>query len=350
MSNLKRFNDYIKEKDQHREKSDKEVILDKEIEDVHSDEVEVDVDNKTDNDTDNSEISVEDVAKLSEVNEGAVKRLSYDIQEILKEMMDESIDSYLASTNNAKNSDNGDDGDHIEYNMDEISKRYTDKVLELLNGSNESLTEKEDVDQDIIESDKEKRSEKSKDELEKETKDVFYSTNQVDKEIEQNKEVNESKVATDESPLGYYLTCNALSPKMFFEKLEEKGIEYKHDTYANFIEVFVKDIDEAKYAREIALDMDVFEVDDIESDDLPYIKEDGPGDMMEIKMVKLNENESDDEDFVINPDSEDFKLMKKIVGEKADYTTLRKVLKESFPGWEGHTESILETWGLIKTR
>jgi hypothetical protein len=96
--------------------------------------------------------------------------------------------------------------------------------------------------------------------------------------------IKESKVASNDSPLGFYHTCNALSPEMFFEKLEEKGIEYKHDAYANFIEVFVDNLDQAKYAREMALDMDVFEADDIDEDDLQYIEEDGPGDMMEIKM------------------------------------------------------------------
>jgi len=96
--------------------------------------------------------------------------------------------------------------------------------------------------------------------------------------------INESKVATNESPLGYYLICNSLAPDRLFKLLEEKGIEYKHDTYVNFIEVFVKDIEEAQFVREKALDMDIFEADDIKEDDLPYIEEDGPGDIMEIKI------------------------------------------------------------------
>jgi len=235
----------------------------------------------------------------------------------------------------------------IEYDVDEISKRYTDKIFKLFIDS-ESPTDN----------------------------------------------VNESKVATNESPLGYYTTANALHPEKLFKKLDENGIGYKHDTYSNFIEVFVEDIDQAKLVRELSLDMYIFEADDIDDDDLPYIEEDGPGDMMEIKMddndqygtfeeeVDVDEDiiekarekrheetksdlqdetkkvfnstskvedelEQNEDNFTIHPKGEDFKLMKKMVGEKVDYTILRKVLKENFPGWEDHTESILEAWELI---
>ena len=96
--------------------------------------------------------------------------------------------------------------------------------------------------------------------------------------------IKESKVATNDSPIGFYTIANALSPDEYFKLLEENGIDYKHDTYRNFIEVFVNDEQQAKYAREKALDMDILEADDIEEDDLPYMTPDEIGDVMEIKM------------------------------------------------------------------
>lgn len=64
--------------------------------------------------------------------------------------------------------------------------------------------------------------------------------------------LNESKVASDESPLGFYTIANALSPDSFFDRLDELGIEHKHDGYSNLIEVFVNDGDDVeKQIKEI---------------------------------------------------------------------------------------------------
>lgn len=96
--------------------------------------------------------------------------------------------------------------------------------------------------------------------------------------------LNESKVATDESPLGFYLISNALMPDEFFSLLKERGIEFTHDEYRNLIEVLVDDLEQAKYARQIALDFDIFDASDIDEDDLPYMTPDEIGDAMEIKL------------------------------------------------------------------
>lgn len=95
--------------------------------------------------------------------------------------------------------------------------------------------------------------------------------------------LNESKVASNESPIGFYTIANALSPDDFFNKLDELGIEHKHDGYSNLIEVFVKDINEGSIVRELALS-DIFEADDISDDDLPYMTPEEIGDAMEIKL------------------------------------------------------------------
>lgn len=93
--------------------------------------------------------------------------------------------------------------------------------------------------------------------------------------------LNESKVATDDSPIGYYTIANALEPSELFEKFNELDISYKHYTYSNFIEVLVKDINEAKVARELVLS-DIFEADDIEPESLEYVSDD----ILEIKIIK----------------------------------------------------------------
>lgn len=414
--NLKRFNDYISEKDQHRQRSERDEVLDKEIEDVHSDEQEI----PNEEEINNSDISVEDLAKLAEVNEGAVKEIHTQLEEILGNLVSKYNDIW----------------------REKDIKKAIEEIMEVFS-SNESLTEKEDVDEDIIDKAEEEMHEETEEDLKDETKKIFNATSKVENELEENTNTNESKVASNESPLGYYTIANALDPEDFFEKLNERGISYKHDPYPNFIEVFVKDMDEAKYVREKALDMYIFEADDIDDRDLPYIEKDGPNDMMEIKMVEgsenLNENtngkesielvgakkfpsdldgvdrtemekigkdidlekalhspfviyfdkygnpykdediknnlvdylingkkikhnedgfylednidtdlKQESDDFIINPNGADFKLMKDYLGENTTYTKLRPFLKETFPGWEKHTESILETWGLIK--
>lgn len=95
--------------------------------------------------------------------------------------------------------------------------------------------------------------------------------------------LNESKTASNDSPIGYYTIANALMPNKFFEKLDELNINYTHDKYANFIEIFVNNIDEATLVRNLAIS-DIFEAKDIDDSMLPYIIDDGPGDIMEIKL------------------------------------------------------------------
>lgn len=95
--------------------------------------------------------------------------------------------------------------------------------------------------------------------------------------------LNESKVASDESPIGFYHICNSLKPDNFFSKLNELGIEYKHDGFSNFIEVFVSDINEGSIVRELSMS-DIFEADDIAEDDMPYMVPGEIGDVMEIKI------------------------------------------------------------------
>jgi hypothetical protein len=99
--------------------------------------------------------------------------------------------------------------------------------------------------------------------------------------------LNESKVATDVSPLGYYTIANALMPTQLFNELRKLNIEYRHDRYANFIELFVSDLDEASFVRSMILS-DIFEADDIEDADLPYMVTDRlPDDALEIKLKKV---------------------------------------------------------------
>lgn len=95
--------------------------------------------------------------------------------------------------------------------------------------------------------------------------------------------INESKVASDESPIGFYTIANAILPIKFFNRLNELNIEHKHDKYSNFIEVFVKDMEEAYIVRKLALG-DTLEADDISDDDLPYMTPEEIGDAMEIKL------------------------------------------------------------------
>lgn len=96
--------------------------------------------------------------------------------------------------------------------------------------------------------------------------------------------LNESKVASDDSPIGFYTIANALSPDNFFKALDALGIKHAHDKYTNLITVSVKDEDEASVVRDLALS-DVLEADDIEDDDLPYMTPDEIGDAMEIKLL-----------------------------------------------------------------
>lgn len=96
--------------------------------------------------------------------------------------------------------------------------------------------------------------------------------------------LNESKVASDDSPLGFYTIANALSPENFFKALDELGIKYTHDKHANLITVSVKDKDQASMIRDLALS-DALEADDIEAADLPYMTPEEIGDAMEIKLL-----------------------------------------------------------------
>lgn len=215
--NLKRFNDYISEKDQHRQRSERDEVLDKEIEDVHSDEQEI----PNEEEINNSDISVEDIAKLAEVNEGAVKETHTQLEEILGNLVSKYNDIW----------------------REKDIKEAIEEIMEVFS-SNESLTEKEDVDEDIIDKAEEEMHEETEEDLEDETKKVFNTTSKVENELEENKDTEDN--------------------------------------------------------------------------------------------------------FIINPNGADFKLMKDYLGENTNYTELRSFLKETFPGWEKHTESILETWELIK--
>lgn len=94
---------------------------------------------------------------------------------------------------------------------------------------------------------------------------------------------NESKVANIDNPFGFYTICNSLMPDDFFNCLKENHIKYKHDGYRNYIEVFVKDLNEASFVRELALS-DIFIADDIDNEDLQYLLE-NQDDCLEIKLI-----------------------------------------------------------------
>ena len=94
---------------------------------------------------------------------------------------------------------------------------------------------------------------------------------------------NESKVANIDNPFGFYTICNSLMPDEFFLKLNEYNISYKHDGYRNYIEVFVKNLEEASLVRELALS-DIFIADDIDHEDLRYLLE-NQDDCLEIKLI-----------------------------------------------------------------
>lgn len=117
---------------------------------------------------------------------------------------------------------------------------------------------------------------------------------------------NESKVATEESPLGFYTIANAVMPTEFFKKLDGLGIKYTHDKYKNFIEVMVNNEQEGTMARNIALS-GIFEADDIEEEDLPYMTPSEIGDAMEIRMKKsYEEEELPHKDYTHDKTEDDF--------------------------------------------
>ena len=93
--------------------------------------------------------------------------------------------------------------------------------------------------------------------------------------------LNESKVASNKSPYGYYTIANSISLKGFVIELNKLGIKWSHDSYSNFIQVFT---DKGDLVREMVLS-DLLEADDIEYEDMPYIREDGPNDMLEIVKI-----------------------------------------------------------------
>lgn len=96
-----------------------------------------------------------------------------------------------------------------------------------------------------------------------------------------NEFLNESKVASDESPYGYYTIANAIPAKDFVNELDNLGIKWTFDWYSNFIKVFT---DKGELVRKLVLS-DLLEADDIDNRDMPYIIEDGPNDMLEIAKI-----------------------------------------------------------------
>lgn len=95
---------------------------------------------------------------------------------------------------------------------------------------------------------------------------------------------NESKVASNDSPLGFYTIANALMPIELFEKLDKDLIKYTHDEYRNYIIIYVKDIEEGINVRNYILD-EMFEADDIDEDEVQYHLND-PNDVLEIKLLQ----------------------------------------------------------------
>jgi len=98
--------------------------------------------------------------------------------------------------------------------------------------------------------------------------------------------INESKVATDDDPIGYYDSANALMPDNLFGKLDEMGIKHERDAYRNITTVHVETIEQGKEVRKMVLDYMIYDGSDIDEDHLKYEweTEDDIGDALEIKL------------------------------------------------------------------
>lgn len=95
----------------------------------------------------------------------------------------------------------------------------------------------------------------------------------------------ESKVADDNSPIGFYHISNALDPADLFIELDKLNIYYNHNRFPNIITIEVSDLDQAKIVRDLILS-DIFEADDITEEDLHYMTPEEIGDALEIKLKK----------------------------------------------------------------
>lgn len=90
--------------------------------------------------------------------------------------------------------------------------------------------------------------------------------------------INEHKVASDESPYGFYDICNSIPPDDLFKELEKLGIKYTHDAWRNFIKIYT---DKGKMVRDLLLGDVVYDAVDIDKDELPYCIND-PNDLLEL--------------------------------------------------------------------
>lgn len=144
MGKLKKYDDFINESVPTDEEIDKHIKF--------ADGGDEDAYNQLKDIADVDPQDMDEVRRINKVNqginnvkvlyEGAVKNLLYEMQEVIKELMDETIDTYLASENNVKNDSTGEEVP-VEYNIDEISSKYANKLFELVSGSIKESNEDE---------------------------------------------------------------------------------------------------------------------------------------------------------------------------------------------------------------
>ncbi|CAG7581278.1 MAG: hypothetical protein SLAVMIC_00763 [uncultured marine phage] len=321
MAKLKKFDDYMNEQDQHRVESEKDTVIQNQINDVTSDEVDTDISSVdlSGNEIDqlrNANDVHEDVDNDSEdtVNEGAVKNLLGDITEELEKMVKDievggfklgdvqpyaerilSICSGATNESESKSKSNFDptkptfkfsinvgglSKQRAEQQIAQLMEDYSDPnynmfIIPIKEGNsdvecihNESLTEQEDIPQIILDQEEARRFKETKDTLDGKSKEVFDTTADVEKSLEKG------------------------NPE------EEAQEPYKE-------------------SDETTPELDI--VDYVQTD----------------------------ENFTVYPNGEDFKLLKRSLGDDVNYQQLKEHLKVNFPGWENHTSSILDVWSLI---
>ena len=321
MGKMKKFDEYMNEQDQHRVESEKDTVIQNQIDDLATDDTNTDIDSV---ELSGSEIdqlrNANDVHKdvnndTDAMNEGAVKNLLQDITEELERMVEDievggfklrDVQPYaerilaMCTTNESNFDPNKptfrfsiniaglsrqkaeqqiaqliEDYKDPNYNMFFVPIKEGNSSIDLIhNPTNETLTEQEDIPDVIVDAEKARRFKETKDTLDGKSKEVYDTTTDVEKSL-------------------------------------EKG----------------NSEEEAQH---------------------PYKESDETEPEVDVNDYMVEENV--DQDFTVYPNGEDFKLLKRTLGDDVNYQQLREHLKTNFPGWENHTSSILDVWPLINLK
>lgn len=172
MSKLKKYDEYIQEQDQHRIESEKDTVIQNQIDDLNS--------NDEDGSTDISsvDLSASQIDSLRNanvhenvINEGNVKNIMFKIQEVLEKLVNDADMDYKKFTHG-----NMENRPYDEY-VQEIFSIITEPI-------GESLTEQEDIPQVILDQEEARRFKETKDTLDGKSKEVYDTTSDVEKNLE----------------------------------------------------------------------------------------------------------------------------------------------------------------------